>query len=354
MIYSKRHHARAVNWSLTAILLAACGGGGGGGGGSKPVTNAVILPSGVRQFDVPEGKVEPTAPLQVLSPAEQARASTDLTLKSATVSADGLTIRLVYSSPHGDFAADARLSGPDAAFFKFVAQGENSTVVFRYAPDFEQPLDAGRDNHYDFKVTVDMPSNVPYYSFYNNIPGFRVKVTDVTGTADPTPPRDVSADTQAPVAVALRDGRTGIALEEGKQLIGFDTAQTVAAWTATDHRIIATRIDPDGDSGRYVLTLPDGRLTSVEYQLSGPDAALFSIVKVGDYGGIQFRQAPDYERPRDVGGDNIYDVTLTRSGSFYRYGDLDAIFVYRILVTDVVGDADPTPPEQTLQGPDVL
>ena len=354
MTYSKRHHIHPVNWSLTTILLAACGGGGGGGGSAKPVTNAVILPSGIRQFDVPEGKVEPTAPLQVLTPAEQARASTDLTLKSVTVSKDGLTIRLVYSSPHGDFVADARLLGPDAAFFKFVTQGENSTVVFRHAPDFEQPLDVGRDNHYDFKVTVDMPSNVPYYSFYNNIPGFRVKVTDVTGDADPTPPSDVSTAAQAPAAVLLQDGRTGITVKEGEQLVTFDTVETVAAWTATDHRIIATRIDPDGASGHYVLTLPDGRLTSVEYELSGPDAALFSIVKVGDYGGVRFRQAPDYERPRDVGGDNIYDVTLIRSGSSYRPGDLDAVFGWRILVTDVVGDSDPTPPEQALQAPEIL
>lgn len=108
--HRNRPRIQPVNWSLTAILLAACGGGGGGG--AKPVTNAVILPSGVRQFDVPEGRVEPAAPLQALTTAEQARAASDLTLKSATVSTDGLTVRLFYSSPHGDFAADARLSGP--------------------------------------------------------------------------------------------------------------------------------------------------------------------------------------------------------------------------------------------------
>ena len=348
----KRQPYQAINWSLVTLILAACGGGGGGGG--APATRAVVLPSGVRQFEVPEGRTEPTSPLQPLTPAEQSRAATDLTVKSVTVTADGLGVRIIYSSPHGDFAADARLSGPDAAFFKFDTQSE-SGVVFRQAPDFERPLDIGRDNHYDFKVTVSMPSNVPYTSFYNNIPGFQVKVADVTGPDDPTPPGGGPAvSATAPQQQVLPDGRAGVSLDEGQQLVSFDTAETLAVWVAADYRFTSTRIDSGGASGHYTLTLPNGRAGRLEFKLSGPDAALFEIVKVGDYGGIQFRQAPDYERPRDTNQDNQYDLTLIRSGSVYRPGDAGAVFQWQITVIDVIGLSDPTPPDQVLQGADIL
>lgn len=350
--HQKRQPFQVINWSLVALILAACGGGGGGGG--APSTRAVVLPSGVRQFEVPEGRTEPTSPLQPLTPAEQGRAATDVTVKSVTVTADGLGARIIYSPPHGDFAADARLSGPDAALFKFDAQSE-SGVVFRQAPDFERPLDVGRDNHYDIKVTVEMPSAVPYYSFYNNIPGFQIKVTDVTGPDDPTPPvSGVPAAAIPPEAVRLPDGRTGISLVEGQQMVTFDTADSMAVWTASDIRVTATNINPGGTTAHYALTTPDGRISRLDFRLSGPDAALFEIVHVGDFGGVQFRQAPDYERPLDTGRDNHYDVTLVRNGSVYRQGDLNATFNWRITITDLTGDDDPIPPDQVLQGAEIL
>ncbi|MFS4438940.1 SdrD B-like domain-containing protein, partial [Paracoccaceae bacterium GXU_MW_L88] len=47
----------------------------------------------------------------------------------------------------------------------------------------------------------------------------------------------------------------------------------------------------------------------VTYRLEGPDAALF---KVDANGKVTFREAPDYENPKDHGKDNVYNVTLIR------------------------------------------
>ena len=48
------------------------------------------------------------------------------------------------------------------------------------------------------------------------------------------------------------------------------------------------------------------------YSLSGADAALFTISNSGE---LEFVNAPDYEVPTDVGGDNIYDLVVTVTDS---------------------------------------
>ena len=46
---------------------------------------------------------------------------------------------------------------------------------------------------------------------------------------------------------------------------------------------------------------------TLAYRLSGADAALFSINASGV---LRFKSAPDFGKPSDVGGDNVYDVTV--------------------------------------------
>lgn len=343
----KRQPYQAINWSLVTLILAACGGGGGGG---TPATRAVVLPSGVRQFEVPEGRTEPTSPLQPLTPAEQSRAATDLTVKSVTVTADGLGVRIIYSSPHGDFAADARLSGPDAAFFKFDTQSE-SGVVFRQAPDFERPLDIGRDNHYDFKVAVSMPSNVPYTSFYNNIPGFQVKVTDVTGPDDPTPPGGGPTVSGPSPPQATQPSLRMINVAEGQTLIplaAMFTSTELNGSLTSDLRGVGITVGSSGLEGQLVFqNVNSGALTIVNFLVTGPDAGR---VMVGRDSNLYFRYAPDFERPQDIGADNGYDLTLTFSSA----GRQAMSTNFRVQVTDVTGDDDPTPPDQVLQGAEIL
>ena len=57
--------------------------------------------------------------------------------------------------------------------------------------------------------------------------------------------------------------------------------------------------------------------------MSGPDAKRFEI---SSDGALSFKKSPNYESPTDVGGDNVYNVTVNRSG-----GSLDVA----ITVTNV-------------------
>ena len=57
--------------------------------------------------------------------------------------------------------------------------------------------------------------------------------------------------------------------------------------------------------------------------MSGADAARFEI---SDDGALSFKKSPNYESPSDVGGDNTYHVTVSRSG-----GSLDVV----VTVTNV-------------------
>ena len=76
---------------------------------------------------------------------------------------------------------------------------------------------------------------------------------------------------------------------------------TVLAWQRTrawiDVVYTAMATDADGDT--------------LSYSLSGTDAARFTIDP--NTGAVRFIASPDFENPGDVGGDNVYDITVTAS-----------------------------------------
>ena len=347
MLQSERHNRpriNPINWSLTAILLAACGGGGGGGS-AKPVTNAVILPSGIRQYDLAEGRVDSEQIVQLLTPAERAGAATDLTVREVIINADGLSGRTVYSSPYGDFAADVTVTGVDARFFHFVKRGEkgeDTTFEFRTPPDYERPLDAGRDNYYDITVSISIPSNMPYRSFFDDIPGLRIRVTDVTGDADPTPPGGSASVSTLPDGTRRIDIAEGQVSVESASLRGALEAQLGGTIGLTFRNVI---VDTNGLSGtaRYTQDAT-GATFQIRISLSGPDATRFTIAETGE---IKFRAAPDFERPQDTGQDNEYDVTATARGIGLAGQAVNAVVKTRIRVTDLTADIDPSPATDT-------
>ena len=145
------------------------------------------------------------------------------------------------------------LSGADASLFTI---DENTGMVsFIVAPDFENPGDAGGNNVYDITVTAS--------DGINDTPQ-AVTIT-VTNVNDNTPVFT------SPNSASVAENQT-------------------AAYTA-----VAT--DADGDD--------------LSYSLSGTDAALFTIDPTT--GEVSFIEAPDFENPGDVGGDNVYDITVTAS-----------------------------------------
>ena len=144
------------------------------------------------------------------------------------------------------------LSGTDAS--RFMIDSATGEVRFIEAPDFEAPGDADADNVYDIIVTA----------------------SDGANTAERTVAIMVTDENEAPVFTS-------------------DAAVSVADNQALAYTALAT--DADGDT--------------LSYNLSGTDAALFTIDAAT--GEVRFIEAPDSENPGDADGDNVYDIVVTAS-----------------------------------------
>jgi hypothetical protein len=146
------------------------------------------------------------------------------------------------------------LTGPDAEFFTLILQtGDIFALSFIDAPAYGSPLDANADNVYEITINIDDTINSPV-TFDVDV---SVRSTDETpqivGNAAPT-------------------------VEEGNTAVGV-----------------------------YGVAFRNGQLPT----LSGPDASAFSItLQSGDNFNLAFLIAPVLSPPGDVGGDNIYNVTI--------------------------------------------
>ena len=150
------------------------------------------------------------------------------------------------------------LSGIDAALFSIdSATGE---IRFLSSPDFENPLDDGVNNVYNVTVTV----------------------TD-SGTSTSSTTQDLTI-----IVTAVNDNTPVIT-----------SPATASVAENTPISTVVLNVDASDTD------IPPQTLT---YSLSGPDAALFAINSTT--GEITFLASPDYEAPGDVGGDNVYNVTV--------------------------------------------
>ena len=95
---------------------------------------------------------------------------------------------------------------------------------------------------------------------------------------------------------------------------------TVAENQRSAYRAVAT--DADGDP--------------LSYSLSGADAALFTID--ADTGDVSFREAPDFENPGSVDGDNVYDIIVTASDGAAA-NDIDQAVAITVTDENEVGNA---------------
>ena len=169
-------------------------------------------------------------------------------------------------------------AGADRALFTINSSG---ALNFTTAPDFENPSDQGRNNEYVVEVTVGDGT-------YNTKKTFTITVTDENDN-DP--------------------------------MITSDNTKSVAEGTTDLLTVAAT----DADAG-----------TVITYSISGgADGALFNINE--NTGALAFTTAPDFENPRDQGGNNEYVVEVTASD-----GTNTDTQTITITVTDVsVGDNPP-------------
>ncbi len=194
---------------------------------------------------------------------------------SASVAENRLATGLVaaVSDPDGAAPVFAIAGGADAA--RFTIDAATGALSFVAAPDFEAPGDADGNNVY--QVTLSARDGVS-----TTTQAVTITVTNVN---------DVAPTFTSAAAISVAENRVATGL-------------------------VATVTDPDGGTPRFSIA-------------GGADAAKFAIDAAT--GALSFVAAPDFERPGDVGGDNVYDVTLAASDGANRTEQ-----AVRVTVTDVV------------------
>ena len=176
------------------------------------------------------------------------------------------------TDPEGDDVTRWSLSGSDGGDFEISATG---VLTFRDVPDYDRPADSNRDNEYLVAVRAYDAGN-------------RYGSLDVTVTV-------TDVNEEAPV-VTGSDSRT----------VSENTTSVIYTYRATD-----------ADLGDIIT-----------WSTSGADGHLFEMNKQG---ALSFREAPDYENPRDSDQDNVYELEVVATDSMGLTGEL----MVTITVTEV-------------------
>jgi hypothetical protein len=110
--------------------------------------------------------------------------------------------------------------------------------------------------------------------------------------------------------------------------LNYDTLQEAAQQGVTPPDVTPPDVTPPVITSSNIAlfnetdTTPVTRITAssengVSYSISGEDSELFSIDSVS--GVLSFKEAPDYENPQDLNGDNEYNVYVTATDSVGNY-----------------------------------
>ena len=188
---------------------------------------------------------------------------------------DPATVLATYSAidPEGQAITRWSLSGSDGGDFLI---SENGELTFRNTPDFDRPADSNRDNEY--LVTVRAYDG----RTYGNL--------DVTITVS-------NVNEHGPV---IRSGsRTSFTYRE-------ESTSVLYTYRATD----------------------DDKDDVITWTTAGIDGSRFEF---NDRDGLVFKEPPDYEIPRDSGGNNEYVLTVVATDS----GGLTASLPVTVTVTEL-------------------
>ena len=161
------------------------------------------------------------------------------------------------------------LTGRDAGDF---AIDESGQLTFRNSPDYERPVDSGRDNVYDLSVRA---SDGRYYGYLE-------------------------------VTVTVED------VNEAPAVTGTDT------FTYREN----------GTANLYIFRATDPERSAITWSLSGADDDDFAISETGV---LSFASPPDYDNPTDSGRGNVYEVTVVARDDSFNTGTLNVT----VTVTDL-------------------
>ena len=173
-------------------------------------------------------------------------------------------------------------AGRDGGDFVINALGE---LRFRNTPDYERPADSNRDNVYEVTIRASDGRNTGTLE--------EVQVVTVTDVNEPP--------------TITTTSRTNFSQPENR--------------TSTLYTFRAT--DPEG-----------GRVT---WTAAGTDGRFFTIDERGQF---SFREdsAPDFDAPADVGGNNVYNVTVQARDDTFNSATLDVV----VTITDHNENVEPT------------
>ena len=158
---------------------------------------------------------------------------------------------------------------------------ETGALTFNSPPDFESPADANMDNEYELTVVATDEEG------HTDSVTFTITVTDI---------------------------------DEGPEISLQGTATTSVPENYADTQVLA----------RYRASDPENPNAGIfRWSTSGRDGGDFVINELGE---LRFRNPPDYERPADSNGDNIYEVTV-RASDGRTYGTLEEPLI--VTVTEV-------------------
>jgi VCBS repeat-containing protein len=256
----------------------------------------------------------------------------------------------VATDADGTSAITYSISGADAALFNI--NSTTGVVVFRTAPDFEDPTGTSFDiivtasdgsNSTNQAVTINVTNvdEAPVFTSAttasvaeNTTEAYTAAASDddltsptyaIVGGADAalftidattgvvsfiTPPDfdtagDDDGDNDYEITVRATDGVNNVDqnvtitvtdLNDNAPVFTSGTTSAVAEGTVTAYDADAT----DADAG-----------TTLTYSISGIDAGHFSINS--GTGVVTFNASPDFETPLDDDGDNFYEITVTAS-----------------------------------------
>ena len=162
--------------------------------------------------------------------------------------------RYTATDPEGGTVSRWRTSGTDGGDFTISEEGE---LTLRNVPDYERPADSNGDNTYVF--TVQVSDGHVYGSF------------DETVTVAPVnePPTITTVSSSA----------------------------------------MALRQDENRTSRLYTYRATDPERSTITWSVGGVDRNFFTMDQQGQFS-FSETSPPNFERPTDSGGDNIYDVTI--------------------------------------------
>ena len=230
--------------------------------------------------------------------------ATDLSTIPATVANQAYWYRFEARDEEGQDITWT-ITGPDAADFVIAedsgfvptAEADESAIArWNIVPDFENPMGSSTDvgpNGYVFTVNASDGTNTSRHEVF-------VRIFDVNERPEFT------GTVEAAIAVDEHDATLDASLQEPPYAFP----------------VIATYTGRDEEGG-------------IEWSLTGTDAADFEIDSGGN---VVFKERPNFEDPKDSGGDNVYNLTVVVTDILSKTNRRTAMQPVTVTVQDVEED----------------